>query len=79
MEINLFHNLIGKDYDEAYSSLDQRDKYILEVLCLMSLAQFGRREDEISISQEVVIDSDTNKFSARYIIDAPISFHKKKM
>jgi len=68
----MFHNMLGDDYDKWYAELSQKEKYIIELSCLLTLSERGR-EDEIIISQEVYVDKEKNKFRARYIVDAPIA------
>lgn len=75
MEVNMFYKMLGDDYDKFYSKLSQNEKYAIDLLGLLVLRDRGR-EEEIKISQEVVIDKETNKYKSRYTIEAPISTHQ---
>jgi len=76
MKINLFDKMLGEDHDKQYAVLTQREKYIVDLLGVLALSDRPDRIEEITIDQEVLVDKETNRFSARYIIEVPIGTNK---
>lgn len=76
MEINLFQGQVGKDYEKMYKQLSDNDKLIVELYGLLAINKPGEKQD-FEISQEVIVDKETNKIKARYIVDVPLKVTKK--
>ncbi len=76
MEINLFKNQVGEDYDNMYQQLSDKDKLIVELYGLLAINKPGREAD-FEISQEVIVDKEKNSLKARYIVDVPLKITKR--
>ncbi|MCC9273438.1 MAG: hypothetical protein K8V42_04010 [Enterococcus aquimarinus] len=76
MEINLFQGHVDNELDKMYTQLSGDEKLIVELYGLLAINKPGEKQD-FEISQEVLIDKETNKIKARYIVDIPLRFTNK--
>lgn len=77
MSFNLFRGQVDDEFDKKYEKLDDKDKLTVD---LYGLLVINHTENKINfdIKHEIIFDKDTKQFTARYIVDVPLSYIHRK-
>jgi len=77
MSFNLFRGQVDDEFDKKYEKLDDKDKLTVD---LYGILVINHTENKINfdIKHEIIFDKDTKQFTARYIVDVPLSYIPRK-